>query len=269
MKNIGLLICLCAPLSGCSGGNGSSPEQDVTREIPAGMYSATLHGSETGELMQGMDGFAVYSTRTSMAYGTWTYTSSDASISLTSLSHPVDDLGNEFPSAKSSNRTEDFRVTQSGDNWSGQDLALTPNTRASAPTISSIPGNWRFRNLYRFGSEYLDYEMHIDIDAAGTLSGFDTNDCRFTGSLSELGGGSSLYRIAIQSSQCGATSLYIENHSYTGYGYLRQFDSQPRLAIVAVNSASATGISVDLWEAGASISAPTLPCRPQRDGTCR
>lgn len=242
MKRI--IFVAVATLSGC-GGSGDGSQSTPVEAPLAGAYDARIADlDQSGVLLIGESGPAVYSSREYVGFVTIQKSANTATGALQLLDHPIDDLNNEFPSAKDAGLSKQLSLSSgSSGTWSGSSTTLTPRS-VSTPSIASLFRNWRFRNLYRFGgSTFLDYSVDIDITTSGEFTGSDTNGCVFTGQMS-LGSGSTLYAARINASNCGATNSYIDNYSYDGFGYVSE--NPTALTIVAINSAAHAGLALRL-----------------------
>jgi len=229
------LVLIC--LSACGGGGGGDtappvtvsppPSQPTAAPVPAGKYSVS---ALPGYLLSTGD-TGIYVEREQMGAGSWDRTSATAGFSAPMLQFVNDDLGNETPSAKASTTTKGF----------GQPLLSSANEKA--PSIASLSRNWQFANLYRFGTEFVDYTAHIDIDSAGLLTGFDTNGCSFTGELKPRTDGVPLYDARIIANNCGSTLRFIEPGEYKGSAFI---DGGNHLQIVGAIPAQKLGLRLDL-----------------------
>lgn len=199
---------------------------------------------EAGTLLVPSNGTSVYTTKSFAGFVALGSSGNAVSGTLRLLDHPIDDLNNEFPSAKDASVSRELSLTAgSGGAWSSSGAVLTPRTISVQP-LASIPRLWRFRNLYRFAGAFLDYEIQIDLTSAGDLTGFDTNDCQFTGQLTQTQT-ESTYAVRISAWNCGATMFYIENGDYFGRAYATPAPDQ-RLIVVAVNEPRRIGLSLYL-----------------------
>jgi cell wall-associated NlpC family hydrolase len=245
-------------ISACGGGGdpgtsdpgssdpGTSDAAPPIEHIADGTYDIRIDeqaGALNGFLVSSGDAF-VYASKAQMGFGTWVYAPDQAMTTMTTLVRPIDDFNIEFPSAKSAGMTRAMTLIRAAGGWfangTGNEIELVPARNASAPAISSIPRNWHFRNLYEFGGLFLHYEVQIDIDTNGVLTGFDTNGCAFHGNLVQSG---ALYSVDISTSLCGATNDYIENDTYRGHGFM----ANDQLHLYTVNADHSVGLALDLF----------------------
>jgi hypothetical protein len=241
--------------AGCGGGGSgdtqtSQPPPPVVDRIAAGLYGVTINenaGAFNGHLVSAPTDEFIYVSKPRLGFGTWSYTSTGASATAALLARSVDSLGNEFPAAHMTTETRMFQLTRSGNAgvWAGGGTILTLDNR-SAPNIATIPRNWGFRNLYDFNGVFLDYEVRIDIDSAGVLTGFDTNGCNFTGEITSRPTGEPFYDARVIATGCGATAQFIENAEYRGYAFIEPGPAanQTVLQIDVVNRTQQGGLGI-------------------------
>lgn len=245
-----LLICATAILSACGGGGSDSsptpaptPQSPSAPPVPSGRYSvATIPGYLLSSGEQ-----ALYVERERMGSATWDRSSMSAALTMQMLAFAIDDLGNETPSAKASTVTMSIAQNQ---------LSLAPQ---SAPPIVSIPRTWEFANLYRFGSDFVDYTAQIDIDSAGVLTGFDTNGCNFLGELKSRTDGVAMYDARIVATNCGNTARFISDGEYQGHAFI---DVGGHMLILTANPAQKLGLYFQLAQRAAVAQDMTTPSNP-------
>ena len=232
-----VVLAVLLVLAGCGGGGDSStpaaaPPPQSAPAVAAGRYS---FNAEPANLVTASDEL-IYFSKQQLGFGAWNYVGTEARATITLLNRPIDDLGNEFPSARTSGTTRALTAS-----------AIGLNNR-TAPALTTIPRNWRFANLYRFGANFVDYTVQIDIDSAGVLTGFDTHGCAFAGELRERTDAAPLYDARVVTTGCGATAQFIENTEYKGHAYIEPGPAagQTVLVINAVNPTQQGGLGLAL-----------------------
>ncbi len=239
-----LLLTLAFVLGSCGGGGDDAPAAPIS--LSPGAYSVQANDpAELGEMLVGPDMAAVYfASRSIIGFGRWQSAGQRLTMTMNALPVVVDDLRNDFPAAKTSLNTRNLELEAGpNDSFSGGGTVMSRRAR-EAPDIATLPRNWHFRNLYRWGAQFLDYEIQIDIDTAGVLSGFDVNGCNFNGQLSPTAG--PLYAVTIFAFNCGATQRCIENANYSGFGYLDRASNPNRLVLFAVDRDLRLGLQLQV-----------------------
>lgn len=244
-------IAVAALVTGCGGGGGSEtptpqPPPSPPQASLTGLYDISIADmDQIGQVLADTNGRAVYESRQYIGFADFQVVGASATGTLIFLDRPIDDLNNEFPSAKDAGISKPLALSPTTSNgWSGSSALLTKRPTAT-PVLAAVAGAWRDRNLYRFnGSEFLDYTADLDVSASGELSGFDTNGCVFTGAIT-TNSESVLYSVRINASNCGATIRYIDNYSYEGLAYVS--DDPTALNIVTVSTAARQGLALRLF----------------------
>lgn len=220
---------LCVFLAGCGGGGSDGGATSTPAPTPItftpGAYSSTFSPGgpvEPGIIIFDTTGIVTYETKTFVGFGSWQRPGATVDVNLTVLPRRVDSLNNEFLDARAPSTTRTMRLNVGQQALSGDGWQLLQETRISAPALTAIPRGYRFRNLYNFSGTFLDYTLQVDVDAAGVLTGFDTNGCTFVGAIESRSAGTNFYNARVTASQCGATNSYIQNFNFIGYAYLSQ-----------------------------------------------
>lgn len=238
--------------AGCGGGGGGTENPSPQPPPPpppqaslSGLYDISIADmNQNGQLLADANGRTVYASREYVGFADFQLSGASAIGTLTFLDRPIDDLNNEFPSAKDASLSKQLALNSTSSNgWSGSSALLTKRPTAT-PALANVAGAWRYRNLYRFdGSTFLDYTADLDVSTSGELSGFDTNGCIFTGAIT-TNSDSGPYSARINASNCGATTRYIDNYSYEGLAYVSE--NPTALNIVTVNTAARHGLAFRL-----------------------
>lgn len=264
MERSVVALFVAAVLSACGGEDGgTTQEAQPPLQIPAGIYGATFNSlGESGEIAIG-DGEAIYVSKPYVGHSLISATSTTVNLNFALMDRPIDDLNNEFPSARDASISRALSLSSSSKLWTGSGVVLSKSDSTSALAVATMPKSWRLRNLFRFAGQFMDYTAQIDIATDGTLTGYDTNGCQFTGQISDLP--TTMYRIRISASNCGNTSQFIENYTYEGYGWISS--STNALQIAATNTSARKGLALYMHAFDTSLGRPS--CTPQPDGSCR
>ena len=149
------------------------------------------------------------------------------------------------------NQNKAFTVTRQKHStaWEAPGVEID-NSRYPMPPTVSPTGSWKYDDIIPFcstgGTCNVRYTVNLSITPMGDISGSDSNDCVFSGTIQPASNG--LHPLTIRTNNCGATNQFIIDATFDGFAYFdAAANNQPdtlRLVVVNLPQKAAIGMSL-------------------------
>lgn len=257
MKRTYLLVVLSIHVTGCGGGGDGTPapspppqEPPPANKLSAGVYSVALDGypaaGGTSGVMTVLTSGEVLFYGPFIGRGALTYSGPNAHLTLSGPRVLLDERDAESVAAFGANESRSFQFSHvNGDEWRSGTNQITLRIRTPA---TSIPLRWFFRRPYTLNGVTETYDLRLQTDSAGGISGSDSTGCAFSGSGDHRS--LAISSVQLNVTGCGPSEFYIRNGNYTGHLFIDTPGTNPvhTLALVAIRADSQAGITLRLTE---------------------